>query len=314
MNFWEGKLRNCAGQHLPMRSDIRLLEYRKDIHQHHGLRQSHHHGYLQQRLERVRKHHYLDNANTSRLEAQSPSGTKRSIAAINPLPPINAITDKNTVGLYTLIGVSFIAVIASCVRVSSLVLWIRSSDISWNYPLLPLLCMIQSCVALVTSSLPAIYPLLRKPTPEQISRRQSRLPDQDREKAWNSLEGSTLNNSRGDRRSRWSFIHWNGHHGPKAAQAGVQDVPEESKEVDEEASSVEVEEDRPATQHAMTAYVSTSDEARGISERMESHRRTFSADEESLTVPRIYIGGSGDGDSATSRVSGDDYQEIGHAR
>ncbi|KAG7002425.1 hypothetical protein G7Y79_00027g061170 [Physcia stellaris] len=227
-----------------------------------------------------------------------------------PIPVVWAlkVPRERKVGLYTLIGVSFIAVIASCVRVSSLVLWIRSSDISWNYPLLPLLCMIQSCVALVTSSLPAIYPLLRKPTPEQISRRQSRMPDPEREeKAWNSLEGSTLNNSRGDRRSRWSFMLWNGHHhGPKAAQAGVRDVPEEEKEVGE----VEVEEVGPGTEHKMTAYVSSSDEARGINERMNSHRR-MSADEESLTVPRIYMGGLGDGDSATM---GEDYLEVGHAR
>ena len=89
MNTWEGKLRNCAGQHLPMRSDIRLLEHRKDIHQHHGLRQSHPDGHLQQRLERIRKHHHLANAHPRRLGAQSPSRTKRSIATPTPLPTIN---------------------------------------------------------------------------------------------------------------------------------------------------------------------------------------------------------------------------------
>lgn len=78
----------------------------------------------------------------------------------------------------------------------------------------------------------------------------------------------------------------------------MRDVPEEeSKEVDEEDASEEEGEGeqggpRPVTQHTMTAYVSSSEEARGISERMYSHRRTFSADEESLTVPRLYMGGS----------------------
>ncbi|KAL8788046.1 MAG: hypothetical protein Q9195_007512 [Heterodermia aff. obscurata] len=217
-------------------------------------------------------------------------------------------------GLYTLIGVSFIAVIASCVRVSALVLWIRSTDISWNYPLLPLLCMIQSCVALVTSSLPAIYPLLRKPTPEQIARRQSRMADLDHEKAWNSQD-STLNQTGNDRRSRWSFLNWHGYQAAKAGHGGpIEDVPEEpQKEIESEKSS-SGEEDRPVTQHTMKAYVSSSDEARSIGEQIHDQRRRFSADEESLTVPRIYMGGSGDEDSGTSRAIREDYQGIGHAR
>ena len=219
-----------------------------------------------------------------------------------PLPPIarNPANTKNTAGLYSLIGVSFIAIIASWIRVSALVLWVRSSDISWNYPLIPLLCMIQTCVALITSSLPAIYPLLRKPPPEQFSRRPSRTPadpNGDREKAWNS-QGSTLNSSKGDRRSRWSFSLWNGgHRAPKV----VRNVPELPKEADEEASSVEVEKAAPVTQHKMIAYVSSGEEARG----MDGHRRMFEADEESLTVPRIYMRGTG---------YGDDYGEIGYAR
>ena len=223
---------------------------------------------------------------------------------------------KTTIGgLYTLIGVSFIAVIASCVRLSSLILWIRSPDISWNYPLIPLLCMIQSCVALVTSSLPAIYPLLRKPTPEQISRRQSRVPDMDGEKAWNS-EGSTLNNTSTDRRSRWSFLAWHGGPSAKAKRGVVDDVPQKPKGIDEEeeSGSETMPEERPVTQHTMTAYVTSSDEARSISEHMNSHRRTYSADEESLTLPRIFIRGPRDGDPGTSRASEESYYEIGYAK
>ena len=224
-----------------------------------------------------------------------------------------AMTNISTAGLYTLIGVSFIAVIASCIRVGALILWVRSSDISWNYPLIPLLCMIQICVALVTSSLPAIYPLLRKPTPEQITRRQSRMHDLEAEKAWNS-QGSTLNQSGNDRRSRWSFLGWNAPMSPTKPKATFEDVPEEPKEIDEESSSGTPPEERPVTQHTMTAYVSSSDEARSINEQINSHRRTFSADEESLTVPRIYIGGDRDGDSSTSRASKEDYHNIGYAR
>ena len=140
------------------------------------------------------------------------------------------------------------------------------------------------------------------------------MPDLDREKAWNS-QGSTLNQTGSDRRSRWSFLNWHGYQAAKAAHAGpIEDVPEEPhKEIESEKSS-SVEEERPVTQHTMKAYVSSSDEARSIGEQIYDHRRRFSADEESLTVPRIYMGGSGEEDSSTSRATREGYQGIGHAR
>ena len=96
------------------------------------------------------------------------------------------------------------------------------------------------------------------------------------------------------------------------AHAGFSDVPEETGEKE---AGVEVEESevRPVTQHTMTAYVSSGEEARSITEQIHSHRRTFSADEESLTVARIYMGGSRDGDSGTSRATQEDYHGIGAA-
>ena len=135
------------------------------------------------------------------------------------------------------------------------------------------------------------------------------MADMEIEKAWYS-EGSTLNNTVNERPSRWSFLAWHGHQGAKAKPEVVEDVPEEPKEVDE-VSSVEK---RPVTQHIMTAYVSSSEESKSSGENMNGHRRTFSADEESLTVPRIYTGGSRAGDSSTGRATEEDYHDIGHAR
>ena len=66
-------------------------------------------------------------------------------------------------GLWTLIAISFIAVICSIIRMVALVVWVQSSDISWNYPLLPFLANMESCIALMTSSVPALYPLFRRP-------------------------------------------------------------------------------------------------------------------------------------------------------
>jgi len=63
----------------------------------------------------------------------------------------------------SLIAISFIAVVCSIVRMVALAVWMRSSDISWNYPLIPFLANMEACVALMTSSVPAIYPLFRRP-------------------------------------------------------------------------------------------------------------------------------------------------------
>ena len=140
------------------------------------------------------------------------------------------------------------------------------------------------------------------------------MADLDREKAWNSQD-STLNHTGSDRRSRWSFLNWHSHQAAKAVNADpIADVPEEpQKEIESEMSS-SVEEERPVTQHTMKAYVSSNDEARSIGERINDHPRRFSADEESLTVPRIYMGGSMEENSGTSRATQEGYQGIGHAR
>ncbi len=72
---------------------------------------------------------------------------------------------SNPAGLYFLIAVSGISVICSCLRLSSMIMWIHADDISWNFPLIPLFITLEACVALITSSVPAIYPLFRKPRP-----------------------------------------------------------------------------------------------------------------------------------------------------
>lgn len=43
------------------------------------------------------------------------------------------------------------------------IVWVRSSDISWNYPLIPFFSNMEACIALITSSVRAVMPLLRSP-------------------------------------------------------------------------------------------------------------------------------------------------------
>lgn len=202
-----------------------------------------------------------------------------------------------SVGLYTLHGISFVSVVCAVIRVVAFVVWINSSDISWEFPIYPLLCTIECCVALVTSSLPAIYPLFRKPAPEH---RRSVVVNPDSEQAWDS-QGSTLQSGQaGDRRSRWSFLSWNPLHIAKKMEE------ERSKEQPRKLESIEDEEPRPTTQHTMTAYVSSTDDAESIKEKPLSRPRRFSADAESL----CYVGKASDGVSSISK----DDETMTHAR
>ena len=105
--------------------------------------------------------------------------------------------------------------------------WMRSSDISWNYALIPFLSNMEACVALMTTSAPAILPLLRSPPTEHRARpvRFAPQPDieveeassprsPDPEKTFES-QGTTAapsteqNTQTTDRDSRtWSRLSW----------------------------------------------------------------------------------------------------------
>ncbi|KAL8676408.1 MAG: hypothetical protein Q9186_007072 [Xanthomendoza sp. 1 TL-2023] len=182
------------------------------------------------------------------------------------------------VGLYTLIGISFISVACAVARANAFVIWIRSSDISWNFPSYPLLCTIESCVALVTSSLPGIYPLFRQPAPEH---RRSVVPPlaASEQEFWTSQGSTLLSTQAGDGRSRWSFLSWNGSGGAKKAESTVKSMVEKRQMLDSE--------ERPATHKSMKAFVSSADQAESRNKNTGSHGRNCSSeDAESL----CYVG------------------------
>lgn len=115
------------------------------------------------------------------------------------------VSSKRKTGLYGLIMVSLISVICAIARLVSLIVWIRSTDISWNYILIPFLSNMEACVALITSSVPAILPMFR------ITTREPRAPPPPPQpgKEWESQD-STAVPSTGhgtDRGSKtWSFL------------------------------------------------------------------------------------------------------------
>ena len=103
-----------------------------------------------------------------------------------------------------------------------LIVWVCSSDISWNYPLIPFFSNMEACIALITSSVPAVMPLLRSPDPKRGPAHAPPPPaaiqapgTSDSEKAgsgaaWNSQEETAVQTSpdSSPRHSRgWSLLN-----------------------------------------------------------------------------------------------------------
>lgn len=112
-------------------------------------------------------------------------------------------------GLWVLVAISSISVICAIVRMCSLFIWMRSADISWNYALIPFLANMEVCVGMMTSSVPAIYPLFRRPERKQSYSDPAPPPMGSPEKTWVSDDSYdvTAVPSTADRSSkRWSFL------------------------------------------------------------------------------------------------------------
>ena len=85
----------------------------------------------------------------------------------------------------------------------------QSADISWNYALIPFLANMEVCVGMVTSSVPAIYPLFQMPERKQSYSDPAPPPMGSPEKSCESgdIYDETVVPSTADRSSqRWSFL------------------------------------------------------------------------------------------------------------
>lgn len=92
---------------------------------------------------------------------------------------------------------------------ASFIVWMRSVDISWNYPLIPFLANMEVCVGIMTSSVPAIYPLFRRSDRKQSYSDPAPPPMGKPDKSWVSQDShdETAVPSTADRSSkRWSFL------------------------------------------------------------------------------------------------------------
>ena len=89
-----------------------------------------------------------------------------------PIPTVYSLhlPFRRKAPLYALLAISLVSVACAIIRLSFVIVWIRSSDISWNYPLIPFLSNMEACVALMTTSFPSLLPLFRPYNPPRTIR------------------------------------------------------------------------------------------------------------------------------------------------
>lgn len=85
-----------------------------------------------------------------------------------------ADVEVETGGLYLVMFISSFSIVCAIVRLIALITYTKSPDVDWGLRVIPFISAMEAYVALITSSIPAIYPLLvrpkfnaRSPNPQQ---------------------------------------------------------------------------------------------------------------------------------------------------
>ena len=121
------------------------------------------------------------------------------------------VPTRRKLGLYTLLGVSLVSVASAFARLAVMIIWIRSPDISWNYPLIPFLSNMEACIAIMTSSFPAIQALFRRTEPRRPLETPPQSQPYKQEPAtedWDGQDSSTAVPSTADESDKRSSRTW----------------------------------------------------------------------------------------------------------
>lgn len=72
-------------------------------------------------------------------------------------------------GLYFVVFISSLSMVCAIVRLVALIVYTKSPYTNWGLPVIPFVSAMEAYVALMTSSIPAIYPLIFQPKPNSRS-------------------------------------------------------------------------------------------------------------------------------------------------
>lgn len=140
------------------------------------------------------------------------------------------------VGLYVVVAISGLSIICAIMRLAALILVVnvKPENISWNSPVVPFVSVLEVYIALITSSVPAIYPLACRS--RFFSCWSSKKSDQQprSEEAWGSnvdtltysSDLTAINDSRSINHPKWFRLKWGGSKSESTvAPTRMEDVP-----------------------------------------------------------------------------------------
>lgn len=123
------------------------------------------------------------------------------------------------VGLYIVVAISGLSIICAIMRLVALIIvvHVKPEDVSWNSPFIPFVSVLEVYIALITSSVPAIYPLACRSkffSCWRIKKSDQQLPSP--EEAWGSnldtltysSDLTAINDCQSSNHSKWLPLRW----------------------------------------------------------------------------------------------------------
>lgn len=122
------------------------------------------------------------------------------------------------VGLYVVVAISGLSIICAIIRLVALILVVdvKPEDISWNSPVIPFVSVLEVYIALIASSVPAIYPLACRSRLFSCWRSKNSDQQPRTEEAWGSnvdtltysSDLAAINNSHSNNDAKWFRLKW----------------------------------------------------------------------------------------------------------
>lgn len=146
------------------------------------------------------------------------SGPGFSWSDPNPNPKRSNLRGS-VVGLYIVVAISGLSIICAIMRLAALIVatHLKPEDVTWNTPFVPFVSVLEVYIALITSSVPAIYPLAcRSKFFSCWRRKKSDRQLLSAEEAWGSnaetltysSELTAINDSHSSNHPKWFPLKW----------------------------------------------------------------------------------------------------------
>lgn len=186
--------------------------------------------HIQQRLECFLGPSNLSSSHSRDLWLENFARQERSVLPRGPLHNhYCSSSDRNSimhranlreyvVGLYVVVAISGLSIICAIMRLVALILvvHVKPEDVSWNSPVVPFVSVLEVYIALIASSVPAIYPLACRSRFFSCWRSKKSAQQRRTEEAWRSnvetltysSDLTAINDSHSSNDPKWFRLKW----------------------------------------------------------------------------------------------------------